>query len=229
MKIDKDFKKALSELPDREKDKLVAMLLRRDPRLAKRLHYELLGDFSKEDLQSTFLENVTSAFEHIKRYHYKPGYLSMTLRQLSGEIGSYLFTTRDKHGEALMNLQLLNRTFEQFSTEINEYYQTKINRTFEQFSTEINEYYQTKKGQKLAIYLVNKAFNTRILIHKLDKDLYIDFRDDLETLCNHFANNHGIMDTSIYHGFDVNWLMNEELPKNIEAIRKDLRARGYLK
>jgi len=210
MKIDKDFKKALSELPDREKDKLVAMLLRRDPRLAKRLHYELLGDFSKEDLQSTFLENVTSAFEHIKRYHYKPGYLSMTLRQLSGEIGSYLFTTRDKHGEALMNLQLLNRTFEQFSTEI-------------------NEYYQTKKGQKLAIYLVNKAFNTRILIHKLDKDLYIDFRDDLETLCNHFANNHGIMDTSIYHGFDVNWLMNEELPKNIEAIRKDLRARGYLK
>ena len=210
MKIDKDFKKALSELPDREKDKLVAMLLRRDPRLAKRLHYELLGDFSKEDLQSTFLENVTSAFEHIKRYHYKPGYLSMTLRQLSGEIGSYLFTTRDKHGEALMNLQLLNRTFEQFSTEI-------------------NEYYQTKKGQKLAIYLVNKAFNTRILIHKLYKDLYIDFRDDLETLCNHFANNHGIMDTSIYHGFDVNWLMNEELPKNIEAIRKDLRARGYLK
>jgi hypothetical protein len=37
------------------------------------------------------------------------------------------------------------------------------------------------------------------------------------------------MDTSIFHGFDVNWLMMEEIPEDIEEIKKDLRKRGYLK
>jgi hypothetical protein len=68
MKIDKDFKKALSEMPDPEKDKLVAMLLRRDKKLAKRLHYELIGDFSKEDLQSEFFKHTIEKVENIKDF-----------------------------------------------------------------------------------------------------------------------------------------------------------------
>lgn len=211
MKIDKEFKRALSELPDSEKDKLVMRLLRRDHKLAKRLHYELMGDFSKEDLRNDFFTNTIREFEGIKSFgRYKPGYLSMSLRALSGEIASYLFTTKDKYGEALMNLYMLNKAFEYFSDEI-------------------NAHYQTIKGNKLAVYIVNKAFNTRILVHKLDDDLYIDFQDDIIQLGNHFGNNHGMMDTSIFHGFDVNWLMNEEVPEDIEGIQKDLRRRGYLK
>lgn len=211
MKIDKEFKRALSELPNSEKDKLVMRLLRRDHKLAKRLHYELIGDFSKEDLRDDFFTNTKKEFDAIKSFgKYKPGYLSMSLRILSGEISSYLFTTKDKYGEALMNLYLLNTAFEYFSEEI-------------------NTHYQTVKGNKLAVYIVNKAFNTRILIHKLDNDLFNDFQDDLIQLGRHFGNNHGMMDTSIFHGFDVNWLMNEEVPEDIEGIQKDLRKRGYLK
>ncbi|MGM0477708.1 MAG: hypothetical protein ACQERC_00670 [Bacteroidota bacterium] len=211
MAIDKTFKRALSNLPDREKDKLVLKLVRRDHKIARRLHYELIGDFSKEDLRDDFFENTIRELERIKRSgRYKPGYLSMVLRSLSGDIASYLFTTKDKYGEALMNLYLLNKVFESFSEDI-------------------DAHYQTTKGNKLAVYLVNKAFNTRILIHKLDADHYIDFRDDLIQLGRHFGNNHGIMDTSIYHGFDVNWLMNEDIPEDIEERRKELRKRGYLK
>lgn len=211
MKIDKEFKRALSELTSREKDKLVARLVRRDKKLAKRLHYELIGDFSKEDLRNDFFENTIQEFKNIRTFgKYKPGYLSMALRKLSGEIASYLFTTKDKYGEALMNLFLLNKTFEYFSEEI-------------------NTYYRTLKGNKLAVYVVNKAFNTRILIEQLDADLYIDFRDNLIRLGKHFGNNQGIMDTSIFHGFDVNWLMKQQLPEDIEEVQKDLRKRGYLK
>lgn len=210
MKIDKEFKRALSELPDREKDKLVAMLVRRDKKLAKRLHYELIGDFSKEDLQEEVFENTITEFDKLKRNPFQPKYLSATLRKLSAEIASYLFTTKDKYGEALLNLYLLNKTFEYFSDDI-------------------NIHYRTEKGNKLAIYIVNKAFNTRILINKLEEDFYIDFKEGLHSLGNHFGNNHGMMDTSIFHGFDVNWLMNEEVPEDIEKIQKDLRKRGYLK
>ncbi|MEX1190617.1 MAG: hypothetical protein WEA99_01505 [Brumimicrobium sp.] len=211
MKIDKEFKRALSELPDREKDKLVAMLVRRDKRLAKRLHYELIGDFSKEDLRDDFFDNTIREFEEIKSFgKYKPGYLSMALRTLSGEIASYQFTTKDKYGEALINLYLLNKAFEYFSDDI-------------------NIHHRTEKGNKLAAYIVNKAFNTRILINRLEEDFYIDFKEDLHILGKHFGNNHGMMDTSIFHGFDVNWLMKERLPEDIEEIQKDLRKRGYLK
>ena len=210
IEIDKEFKRALRELPDREKDKLVLKLVRRDYKLAKRLHYELMGDFSREDLQHEFKESILSSFKRIKAYKYKPGYLSMVLRGLSGEISSYKFTTKDKYGEAMMNLFLLNKTFEYFSDEI-------------------NEFARTDKGSKLAVYIVNKTFNLRVAIHKLDRDLFIDFKEDLLKLGNHFGENHGIMNTCIFHGFDPNWLMRQEVPEDIEQIQKDLRKQGYLK
>jgi predicted unusual protein kinase regulating ubiquinone biosynthesis (AarF/ABC1/UbiB family) len=210
MKIDKEFKRALSKLPDSEKDKLIAMLVRRDKKLAKRLHYELIGDFTKEDLQNDFYENVTIAFENVQQSHFKPISLSRALRKLSSEIASYLFTTKDKYGEVLLNLYLMNKTFEYFSDEVN---------TFS----------GTDKGRKLAVYIINKTFNLRIAINKLDPDLYIDFQEDLTKLGRYFEKNNGIVQTSKYHGFDIDWLLEREVPENIELIQKDLRRRGFLK
>jgi hypothetical protein len=210
MKIDKEFKRALNELPDGEKDKLVAMLVRRDKKLAKRLHYELIGDFTKEDLQNEFYENVAFAFENIQQSYFKPIDLSRALRKMSSEIASYLFTTKDKYGEALLNLYLMNKAFKYFSDEIN---------TFS----------GSEKGRKLAVYIVNKTFNLRISINKMDSDLYIDFQEDLAKLGGYFEKNHGIKQTCKYHGFDTDWLLEREVPENIDLIRQDLRRRGFLK
>ncbi len=210
MKIDKEFKRALSELPDREKDKLIAMLVRRDKKLAKRLHYELIGDFSKEDLQEEIFENTITEFDKLKRNPFQPKYLSATLRKLSAEIAGYLFTTKDKYGEALLNLYLMNKTFEYFSDEVN---------TFS----------GTDKGRKLAVYIINKTFNLRIAINKLDPDLYIDFQEDLMNLGKYFKKNNGIVQTCKYHGFNIDWLLERDIPENIELIQKDLRRKGFLK
>jgi hypothetical protein len=210
MQIDKEFKQELSLLPEKEKDKMVLKLLRRDKKLAKRLHYELIGDFSKEDLQNEFEESLISTFKRIKAYNFKPGYLSMALRGLSSEISSYLFTTKDKYGEALMNLFLMNKSFEYFSEEV-------------------DKYSGTDKGRKLAVYIVNKTFNLRVAINKQDPDLYTDFAEELRTLGKYFGKNDGIMQTCIYHGFDPNWLLDRDIPENIESIQKDLRSRGFLK
>jgi hypothetical protein len=210
MQIDKEFKKELSLLSDKEKDKLVLRLLRRDKKLAKRLHYELIGDFSKEDLQNDFFENVDDAFEVIKSNYFKPIHLSRSLRKLSSEIASYLFTTKDKHGQAWLNLYLLNKSFEFFSGEI-------------------DSHVGTDKGRKLAVYIVNKAFNTLVIIKKLDPDLYIDFDEELTTLGNHFESNEGVAQTCAYNGFNISWLFDRNIPDNIDSFRKDLRSKGLLR
>ena len=210
MQIDKEFKKELSLLPDKEKDKLVLRLLRRDKKLAKRLHYELIGAFTKEDLQEEIYEDATTAFEKIQHKDFKPIQLSRALRKLSSEIAGYLFTTKDKHGQAWLNLYLMNKAFDYFSKEI-------------------NAYSGTDKGRKLAVYIVNKTFNLRITIAKLDPDLYIDFEEEMFTLGKYFEENEGILYTCEYHGFDIKWLFDRDIPENIETIQKDLRSRGFLK
>ena len=44
------------------------------------------------------------------------------------------------------------------------------------------------------------------------------------------AENPPFIEEAIYNGLDVNWLLDtERVPKNIDAIHKDLRSRGYLK
>ncbi len=210
MQIDKEFKNELSLLADKEKDKLVLRLLRRDKKLAKRLHYELIGAFTKEDLQNDFYKNVIDSFEDIKVNHYMPIFLSRSLRKLSSEIASYLFTTKDKHGQAWLNLYLLNKSFEFFSREI-------------------DSYIGTEKGRKLAVYLLNKTFNTLVIIKKLDPDLYVDFDEDLTNLGEHFEKNEGFSQTCNHHGFKINWMFDRNIPDNIDSIRKEVRSNGFLR
>lgn len=210
MQIDIEFKKELSLLPDKEKDKLVLRLLRRDKKLAKRLHYELIGAFTKEDLQNDFFENVNEAFEEIKSYRFAPIHLSRSLRKLSSEIASYLFTTKDKHGQVWLNLYLLNKSFEFFSGEI-------------------DSHIGTEKGRKLAVYMINKTINTLAIIKKLDPDLYIDFDKELTSLGESFERNEGIAQMCNYHGFNISWLFDRNIPDNIDSIRKNLRSKGFLK
>ncbi len=210
MQIDKELKNELSLLPDKEKDKLVLRLLRRDKKLAKRLHYELIGAFTKEDLQNDFCKNVIDSFEDIKINPYLPIFLSRSLRKLSSEIASYLFTTKDKHGQAWLNMYLLNKSFEFFSVEI-------------------DSYVGTEKGRKLAVYILNKTFTTLVIIKKLDPDLYIDFDEGLIRLGEQFEKSKGFSETCSYHGFNIKWLFDRNIPDNIDSIRKELRSKGFLR
>lgn len=68
-----------------------------------------------------------------------------------------------------------------------------------------------------------------ILIKKMHEDYFIEFEDDLKELGSLIGQNPYLMKTAISNGLDVNWLLHAEIPDDIEAIHKDLRARGYLK
>ena len=56
---DIDFKRALQELPEKEKDKLILRLLRRDMDLAEKLYFELVDTDSIEDKRRIMEMNIS--------------------------------------------------------------------------------------------------------------------------------------------------------------------------
>ena len=79
------------------------------------------------------------------------------------------------------------------------------------------------------IYVIARSFKILTQIKAIHEDLQYDFKEDLETLGELIATFPNIMKLCIYNGLDVNWLINFDIPDDIVAIQKDLRARGFLK
>jgi hypothetical protein len=67
------------------------------------------------------------------------------------------------------------------------------------------------------------------MIAKMHEDEWLDYKQGLHELRLLFAHTHRLMETAIYHGLDVNWLIQGEWPENIAEVHKELRGRGYLK
>lgn len=209
MKIDKEFKEALSLLPSSEKDKLILRLLRKDVPLANRLYFELIDDQSVEERRSLMEESVISKVKIMSESFYSPGYLMMDMRYLSGEITEHVNITKDKFGDPYLNLLMLNNVLQQNNSLI-------INSSM-------------GKSYKICIYIVSKVFKIMILIKKLHEDFQMEFNEDLIKLGNLISKNDHIMNTSISNGLDVNWLLSAEIPEDIEEIQKEIRKNGFLR
>ena len=209
MKFSKEFKEAISHLPDKEKDKLLFRLLKKDPILIKRLEYELIDERSLEDRREEMEEFVIEQVDIMTNNYLSPGYLNMDIRFLSGYITEHVKVTKDKFGEASLNLLMLNKVLEKNNDNLLEH--------------------TSAKNKKLGIAILTRAFKIMILINKLHEDLFIEFEDDLNQLGQLMLQNDHLMKLAIYHGFDVNWLINADIPEDITAIQKDLKNKGYLK
>ena len=112
VKLTPELKKAISFLPDKEKDKLLFRLISLRPDLAEQLTFKLLegGETTVERREDVriYIERYLLSQVHI---YYSPGYLLMEIRYLSGRINDHVKTTRDKYGEVDLNLFMLNKTF----------------------------------------------------------------------------------------------------------------------
>ena len=199
--FDKEFKTAIHNLSDVEKDKLILRLLRKDLDLANRLYFELVDtetvEQKREQLSQTISKRVKKANEHF----YTVGYLLMDIRYISGDINEHVRITKDKFGEITLNLQMLIQVL-------------TINRM---------HILATKPNNciKFYNYIVARAFKILLLIKAIDEDYLIEFKEDLETLGNLFLSYEHLMIHAIYNGLDVNWLLEAEIPQNIVAIHKE--------
>ncbi|SHG08699.1 hypothetical protein SAMN05444396_104237 [Flavobacterium segetis] len=205
----KELKKAIQELPSGEKDKLIFRLLRRDLDLANRLHFELVDVETVEDKRAAFELEMLRKINHFSERFYSVGYLLQDTRFLSGEITYHVKITKDKFGEISLNLRMLNQLL------------TINNKRIE--STTYS------KAYTLCIYVIARAFKILILIKSIDEDYFLDFKEDLSVLGELIGQNPMLMRTAINNGLDVNWLISAEIPENIVAIHKEIRANGFLK
>ncbi len=208
MTFDEEFKEAISHLPSKEKDKLILRLLKKNLPLANRLYFELLDGKSSEERRYDLEKRIKISIERFTNYHFTPGYLMMELRGLSGEITEHVKTTKDKFGEISLNVFMLNEALSLFNTDILGFTRGKT--------------------RKLCLYVISKAFKMLVLSKKLHEDLMIELNNELERLGHLISENDHLMRTAIQNGFDVNWLLQLNIPEDIAQIHTDIRNQGYL-
>lgn len=206
----KEFQEAISHLPSAEKDKLILRLLKKDLVLANRLQFELVDNGNIEERRATIEKHIITNAKRMAERFYRISYLNMDVRYLSGDITEHVKITKDKYGNASLNLLLLIEVLRQ----------NKDN---------ILTARPPVKLRKFSTAIIARVFKVLLLINKMDDDLLLDFKDDLVVLGNLIGDNDKIMKTAIKNGLDVNWLIHSEIPENLVKIHRELKNNGLLK
>lgn len=209
MKFDPEFNRAVSELPTQEKDKLLFRLLKRDKILADRLYFQLLSGDSVQDRRLIVEKKIKKDLAKISNSTYSHAYLLREMKSLSGEITEHVKVTKDKYGEASLNLLMLNEALRK-----------KGNNTRKVKQLEV---------YKFGIYVISRTFKILMLIKALHEDFLVEFEDGLKELSELIGDNPNLMHIAMHNGLDVNWLYRAEIPDDIVAIHKNLRDNGFLR
>ena len=207
--FDNEFKEAVCSLPEKEKDKLLLRLLKKDASLVKQLYFQLIDDKDidqrRADLEVIVHRKVADATNRF----YSPGYLLLDMRFLSSEITAHVKTTKDKFGEISLNLQMLVSVLEGNNKKI--------------------EAVPYGKAYTCCMYVIARTFRILLLLKRIHQDYYVELEADFIKLGNLIGENSHLMKTAINNGLDVNWLTQFNVPENIAAIHKELKANGFLK
>ncbi len=207
--FDKEFKKALQELPSTEKDKLILRLLKKDLVLANQLLFQLV-DTDTVEQKRAFIENELTRYLNKSAVRfYRLGVFLMDMRFASGKINDHVAITKDKYGEISLNLQFLIESIKLMNLQI--------------------QSAKPKDSYTISIYIIARAFKILLLIKAQHEDLHLEFKESVEKLGELISENKVLMHVALNNGLDVNWLTQFEIPENIVAIHKEIRANGFLK
>jgi hypothetical protein len=207
--FDQEFKIALQNLPVSEKDKLLFRLIKKDIKLAKKLHFELVDTETVEQKRAQASEKISNYIKRLPKYVSSLRDVLPHVRTLSGEITDHVNTTKDKYGEISLNIQMLNEIIEAYKTMIS------------------NDQYNF--GSKLYNYIIARTFKVLILIKAINEDYWMEFSESLAELGQNIGTSHPLMRVAMDCQLNVNWLIEFDIPENIVALQKELRANGYLR
>jgi hypothetical protein len=208
MIFDQEFKDAICALPSKEKDKLLLRLIKKDKVLCKRLYFDLIECGNTEEKRNEVKYEIVSHSKVSERYGYKPGYLLMDIREMSGMVNEHVSVTKDKFGEISLTLVLLIESLNTYGKFIG-----------------LTRY---RDVRKLLLYLTSKVFKIVLLIDKMHEDLKIEFQEDLTKLGELLLTNNHLSRSAKQNGLDLNWLIESEIPDNIQEIYREIRKQGYL-
>jgi len=160
------LKKAILELPQAEKDKLLVRLINKDAMLVKQLHFQLLEDeFDLQERTAALLDRLRQLLDR------SAGYIPNILRSRnadalmgelkygSGMINEHATITKDKMSEMQCRLFLVSQSFVRFG----QLFEDQLYRSNDRLLR-----YQTGRMK----YILGKY-------DKLHEDLQFEFRDEL--------------------------------------------------
>jgi hypothetical protein len=185
-----ELKKAITELPSKEKDKLLFRLVKLKPDLVAQLQFLLLEDgATTEPRREELNDQIKLLIPRMKFYSHNVVF--MQLRGVSGEITRHVKATKDKYGEVSLNLTLLICAFERFE---------------EQWIRAPHS-----KQIKLNTYIVKKTQKTLELMSKLHEDYWIEFRSARNQVGAHFLRNDALLSHANQLDFQIDWLISRDV------------------
>lgn len=208
MEYSKEFKTALSQLSNIEKDRLIFRLLKKDKILSKKLYFELIDEETVDQKRDQMEEIVKEKVEYAAKYISNQKYFIVLIRKISAEITEHVKVTTDKFGDVSLNLFLINQILE---------YNDKLSRQ------RFNDVY------KLYLYIINKIVKALTLTKKLDEDYWMEIDEYLSALHDKVTNNIYLEKLFINNGIDFNWFNTERIPDHFDLIIKDIKNQGFLK
>lgn len=208
MEYSKEFKAALSQLSNIEKDRLIFRLLKKDKILSKKLYFELIDEETADQKRDQMEEIVKEKVEYAAKYISNQKYFVVLIRKISAEITEHVKVTTDKFGDVSLNLFLINQILE---------YNDKLSRQ------RFNDIY------KLYLYIINKIVKALALTKKLDEDYWMEIDQLLSTVYEKVTNNIYLEKLFINNGIDFNWFNAERIPDHFDLIIKDIKSQGFLK
>ncbi len=163
-KISPELKTAVLQLPEKEKDKILLRLIRKDRTLIQQLHFQLLEDqIDLEERRDRTLKLVNLEIDRIKKQleahkYYNPRDLLLDLRGMSGIVNQHFLITKDKTGEIDLRLHILSQTF--------------------QYAGKFFEY-ANHANEKLLTYIIGRIKNVFNTYDKLHEDIQYDYSETL--------------------------------------------------
>ena len=169
----KEYKQALQNMPNDEKDKLILRLLRKDLVLADQLLFKLVDTDTVEQKREIVSNDIAIYITRCAERMRSLGIYLMEMRYMSGKINDHVSITKDKYGEITLNMQLLIESIKCINLQI------------------LNE--QPKYSYTVCIYIIARAFKILLLINSQHEDLYIEFKEKLSELGTLIAENDSLL------------------------------------
>ncbi len=159
MAIAENLKKAIVQMPQKEKDKLLLRLIAKDKILVQRLEFELIehGDtvqIRRDEIKRRILQSAQMNYG-------TPGWLMMDMKNFSGDISQHVKITKDKYGEVELMLFLLKTFFD---------HQLDLLRV------------HNSKSDNCAEYIAKRTLMLLKNAGKLNEDYFVEFEQDINQL-----------------------------------------------
>jgi len=172
---DAELKKAVLDLPQKEKDKLLVRLISKDKMLIKQLHFQLLeNEYDLEDRIEKLRQQLAQLFDiglsqiANTAHHNNFIALSKLVKQASGLVNEHEKVTKDKNSEVEFRCYILKRAIADYDRLFDSSYQSA--------------------AHKLHKYITGRIKHAVGKFSKLHEDFQFDYREDFQNTLDAFGN-----------------------------------------